>query len=172
MQPDQASFMLQLMLSNISNEHKITKKVIAAIPADHLDYRPDPSSMTAFEIAKHLASSEMAFMDFVAKGEMTGVKIPETITNPSELLGWYDEQFAHHREMLSTLNGEQCAKVLDFMGMFTSPAVGFLSMMVQHSCHHRGQLSAYLRPMGAKVPSIYGPSGDEKFELPAQQATA
>lgn len=172
MQPDQASFMLQLMLSNVSNEHKITKKVIAAIPADQLDYRPDASSMTAFEIAKHLASSEMSFMDFVVQGAFTGVKIPETITNPSELISWYDEQFEQYREKLAGLNGEQCAKVLDFMGMFTSPAVGFLTMMVQHSCHHRGQLSAYLRPMGAKVPSIYGPSGDEKIQPPAQQATA
>jgi len=40
------------------------------------------------------------------------------------------------------------------------PAVVYLTIMVKHSAHHRGQLSAYLRPMGAKVPGIYGPSGD------------
>ena len=42
------------------------------------------------------------------------------------------------------------------------PAVTFLSLNVRHSVHHRGQLSSYLRPMGAKVPGIYGPSGDSQ----------
>jgi uncharacterized damage-inducible protein DinB len=172
MQPDQASFMLQLMLANISNEHKVTKKVIAALPPDQLAYTPDPASMAAFAIARHLAASEMMFMDGVVNGEFPSVKIPESVVDTAGLIAWYDEQFYAYREKLSALSGEQCAKVLDFHGMFTSPAVQFLMMMTQHSCHHRGQLSAYLRPMGAKVPSIYGPSGDEKIMPATQQATA
>jgi len=40
------------------------------------------------------------------------------------------------------------------------PLVNFLSMASKHSVHHRGQLSTYLRPMGGKVPGIYGPSAD------------
>jgi uncharacterized damage-inducible protein DinB len=44
--------------------------------------------------------------------------------------------------------------------MMQLSGVGYLTLMVKHSAHHRGQLSAYLRPMGAKVPGIYGPSGD------------
>jgi uncharacterized damage-inducible protein DinB len=43
-------------------------------------------------------------------------------------------------------------------------------LMCSHSVHHRGQLSAYLRPMGAKVPGIYGPSGDTDIPESAQTA--
>ena len=43
-----------------------------------------------------------------------------------------------------------------------APVVWFLTLMVKHGAHHRGQLSTYLRPMGAKVPSIYGASGDSR----------
>jgi uncharacterized damage-inducible protein DinB len=46
------------------------------------------------------------------------------------------------------------------MGYWQLPAVQFLSLAVKHSVHHRGQLSAYLRAMGGKVPGIYGPSAD------------
>ena len=45
--------------------------------------------------------------------------------------------------------------------MITAPRVTFLSLNLRHLVHHRGQLSAYLRPMGGKVPSIYGGSADE-----------
>jgi uncharacterized damage-inducible protein DinB len=59
-----------------------------------------------------------------------------------------------------TLTGEQLAKEIKFY-MFNLPAVSYLNFAQVHSIHHRGQLSVYLRPMGAKVPSIYGGSADE-----------
>ena len=51
-------------------------------------------------------------------------------------------------------------KIVDFRGMFQLPAVAFLMVGLHHTIHHRGQLSAYLRSMGAKVPAIYGESYD------------
>ena len=51
-------------------------------------------------------------------------------------------------------------KMIDFRGVFKFPAVNFLQVGLNHSIHHRGQLTMYLRPMGAKVPSIYGESYD------------
>jgi len=53
--------------------------------------------------------------------------------------------------------------------MWTQPAVTYLSLDMSHGIHHRGQLSAYLRPMGAKVPSIYGPSADEPLQAAATE---
>jgi len=44
--------------------------------------------------------------------------------------------------------------------MFQLPAVMYAGFILHHSVHHRGQLSMYLRPMGAKVPAIYGESYD------------
>jgi len=51
-------------------------------------------------------------------------------------------------------------KAVDFRGLFQLPAVAFIQLSLNHSIHHRGQLSMYLRPMGAKVPAIYGESYD------------
>ena len=58
------------------------------------------------------------------------------------------------------MSGEQLVGIIDLFGMMQVPAVGMISMCVKHSVHHRGQLSSYLRAMGGKVPSIYGPSAD------------
>ena len=55
------------------------------------------------------------------------------------------------------------AGVVDFFGM-KMPNAQFLVWQVAHNAHHRGQLSTYLRPMGAKVPSIYGGSFDEPWQ--------
>ena len=62
--------------------------------------------------------------------------------------------------------------MIDFRGMFQLPAVGFLQLASNHTIHHRGQLSMYLRPMGAKVPSIYGESYDAAQERIAKQGAA
>jgi uncharacterized damage-inducible protein DinB len=63
-------------------------------------------------------------------------------------------------QKLQALGGEQLAKVLDFRGLFQAPAAAFIQISINHTIHHRGQLTMYLRPMGAKVPSIYGESYD------------
>ena len=78
----------------------------------------------------------------------------------SDIGAWYAEKFAKNLAGISALSGEQLAKVLDFRGVFQMPAVAFLTFHMNHEIHHRGQLSTYLRPMGGKVPSIYGESYD------------
>ena len=67
-------------------------------------------------------------------------------------------------EQIRQMSGEQLAATLNFFGVAEFPAVVYLTWLSNHSIHHRGQLSAYLRPMGAKVPAIYGPSGDEMWQ--------
>jgi uncharacterized damage-inducible protein DinB len=58
------------------------------------------------------------------------------------------------------MSGEQLVRIIDLLGMVQMPAVNFVALSVKHSVHHRGQLSTYLRPMGGKVPGIYGPTAD------------
>jgi uncharacterized damage-inducible protein DinB len=70
---------------------------------------------------------------------------------------------------VESLNGEQLAKSVDFRGMFQLPAVSFIHLAMNHTIHHRGQLSTYLRPMGGKVPSIYGESYDATQERLARE---
>ena len=68
--------------------------------------------------------------------------------------------FKANLKQIEGLSGEQLTQSVDFRGMFQMPAVSFLTLSQNHTIHHRGQLSTYLRPMGGKVPSIYGESVD------------
>jgi uncharacterized damage-inducible protein DinB len=163
MQPDQAAFLLnEVFLPNLKNEHRLTTAVIAAIPLDRSDYRPDPYARPALDLAWHIASTEMRFFNAVAAGgfDFTPMPRPESIENSADLAAWYTGNFASHLDNLSKLPNEQLLKVVDFRGMFQLPAVMYLNFVLHHTVHHRGQLSTYLRPMGAKVPAIYGESYD------------
>lgn len=171
-QGDQAQVILNAVcMPALKNEQKITKSVIAAIPLDKGDYKPDQISKSALELAWHVVSTEMRFMDAVVKGEfdLTPTPLPESIRNSADLVAWYDENFPAHVQKLTTLSDEQLLKVIPFRGILQLPAVSYLLILMHHSVHHRGQLSMYLRPMGAKVPSIYGESYDSAEARKASQ---
>jgi uncharacterized damage-inducible protein DinB len=168
MQPEQAYGVAQFLLRNVENEQKTTRRVLAAVPSDRGDYRPDPKSKTAFDLAWHLASSEQFFATMILDGVMpTPGPRPDDVKTPADVVRYYDEVVVPLKEPLKSATPDQYAKPIDFRGLFTGPGVAFLSIMLHHSAHHRGQLSVYLRPMGAKVPSIYGPSGDEEIAASA-----
>jgi uncharacterized damage-inducible protein DinB len=86
---------------------------------------------------------------------------PEEVRTPEQISAWYSQKMSAAIEKLSAWTPEEAARILDFHGFLQAPAAGIVTVAVNHSIHHRGQLSAYLRPMGGKVPAIYGPSADE-----------
>ncbi len=167
MQLDQAQFLLQVMLPQVEQEWQTTKKVIAAAPEGN-NYRPDPKARTAMELAWHIASSEVWFLEGFIGGEfkMEEFKQPEEIKSPNDVIAWYEKTAPPLIEQVRALPAEKLATPMSFFGLFNDPMVSYLGFLVSHSVHHRGQLSTYLRPMGAKVPSIYGGSADEPFEMP------
>ena len=171
MTPEQATFLLhEVYLPQIRNEQKTTRRVIQAIPDDQLDYKSDPKSMSAFEEAKHIASAEVFFMTGVANGafDRANGAIPDSVKTPADLCAWYDENFAIAAEKLASMAPEHLVKDITF-AIFTNSGVTFAGLMMSHSIHHRGHLSASLRPMGSKVPRIYGGSADEPIQIPQTQ---
>jgi uncharacterized damage-inducible protein DinB len=165
LQPEQASFLLNsFYMPSLKNEHRITKSVLQAIPADKGDYRPDPVVMSALDLAWHIAWAEKMFLDTVLNGEFnpTNFRRPDSIQTPADVLAWYTKNFVEGFSRLPGVAPEQLSKIVDFRGVVQQPAVLYLSFLLNHSIHHRGQLSTYLRPMGAKVPAIYGESYDSK----------
>jgi len=163
LRPEQARFYLEsIALPLLKAEHAVTKRIIEALPVDRGDYRPDAISRTAFELAWHIASAENRFLEAVAAGEFnfSGTR-PDWIRNSGDVAKWYAEAFETNMKRLEQLSDEQLLKVVDFRGIRQWPAVLHLQSGMSHTIHHRGQLSQYLRPMGAKVPSIYGQSYDD-----------
>ena len=164
MTAEHAEFWLQdILLGALRNESRTTKKVLEAVPADKAEHRPDPISKTAMELVRHIAAAEIRFLETTIDAEFNVTKgaIPDNLKTPAEVAAWYADRFADNFDKVKQLKGEQLVKMVDFRGMFQMPAVAFLELGMNHTIHHRGQLSSYLRCMGAKVPSIYGESYDD-----------
>lgn len=162
--PDSAKAALHMALAAIKKEHGTTKAVLAAIPDNGGDYKPEPAGRTALEIAWHIVASEHRFYSSVTKGsfDVTPSPKPDSLKTGADIAKYYDELLPKDYAALAELTGEHVAKEMDFRGMFQMPAVAFLDLGLRHSIHHRGQLSVYLRPAGGKVPAIYGESYDSK----------
>jgi len=173
MTPDQATTILNAVgLPSLSAEHPVTQRVIAAIPPDKGDYRPDDIVKSAVDLAWHIVTAEVRFIDAVTAGvfDLTPVPRPDTVRTADDVNRWYSERFAQSVEKLKRTSADQLVKPIDFRGLFQFPAVMYVQLGLSHSIHHRGQLSMYLRPMGAKVPSIYGESYDARIAREAKQA--
>ncbi len=169
---EQALFLLQYTLPSVKNEHRSTRAVIDAIPQANMEYRPDPHSKSAIELAWHIVATEQRLYGGVAAGgfDFSPIHRPESVKTPTQIGQWYEDSFTKNFDALTKLSGDQLAKIIDFRGMFQLPAVTFLNFVLNHSIHHRGQLSTYLRAMGGKVPAIYGESYDSAEAKKAAQA--
>lgn len=162
MTPEQARFLLDFTLPTLKQETATTARIIAATPNAKLDYRPSERCMPAAELLWHIASSDVMFLEGILSGAFgKGAEKPDNIRAPEQISAWYTLRMSGAIEKLSAYTPDEAARILDFYGILQAPAAGIISFSVGHSIHHREQLSSYIRPMGGKVPSIYGPSADE-----------
>ena len=149
-----------------TKEFPVTAKVIRAVPQAKSSYKPDDKAKTALELAWHIASAEVWFLDSVADGAFDPAGESKT-PNPGDITkiaDWYDKETKRAVERVKKLKGDHLLKAVDFFGAFKLPNFMYLQFELNHGVHHRGQLSTYLRPMGSKIPSIYGGSADEPWQ--------
>jgi uncharacterized damage-inducible protein DinB len=171
MTPEFAAGLRAMMLDGIQREAECTKRVIGAVPDAKADYRPDPNARTAKELMWHIANTDVQFLDGIADLNFkmeTPANKPQTAT---EIVAWYDQNMKRGLARVQAMSPEQLLTPIEFFGVFNLPAVAYLGFLNNHSIHHRGELATYLRPMGSKVPSIYGGSYDEPF-VPAAPVEA
>jgi uncharacterized damage-inducible protein DinB len=152
-----------LFLRLWAKELQTTRKVLERIP-EGSDYRPDPKSRTAREIAWLMVREQIALVDGLERGEIRWSEPPAPAAMADNLA--LDDK---HRERMVERLKELPAAAWDVPVPFTyegntimtetgiDSAWTFLLDLV----HHRGQISTYLRAMGSTVPQIYGPSADE-----------
>jgi uncharacterized damage-inducible protein DinB len=154
-----------MMLDALKKEMQTTKRVIAAIPDAKRDYRPDPKARTAWDLAWHIVTVDVQFLEEIAEGsfhmEPRYKDEPKTV---AEMVAWYDQNFTRALDKARAMTAEQLTTPIDFYGIMSLPAAQYLPFVNNHSIHHRGELATYLRPMGSKVPCIYGPSADEEWK--------
>ncbi len=139
-------------------------RVLKAIPGDQSAYRPDPKARTAAELAWLLAQEEAALTcllkDGVAEWKESGP--PGEI---GEIVASFEQSCADvndRMERLAEADWEKKVRLVVGEGAAWEDTLGNMIWgFLFDAIHHRGQLSTYLRPMGSKVPSIYGPSADD-----------
>jgi uncharacterized damage-inducible protein DinB len=153
---------LEFYKTRFETEDNLTRKVLNAIPPDRLDYRPHERSPSAGETVWTIVRGLYVRLDMASLAESDVILDP----HPSfvEMLDRFEDTSCRHAAQLEGISGDQWSRigklrVGDRIGM-EAPAGDIVWFFLFDAIHHRGQLSTYLRPMGAKVPSIYGPSGD------------
>ena len=140
------------------NESKTTRKVLARIP-EGSDYKPDPKSRTAHEIAWQIVCEEKMIIDALENGKAEWAPPPAPATM-KEVVAEYEKQSAAMPARWEQLPAEKWNGTLEFFGG-QRPASPMAWSFLFDIVHHRGQITTYLRPMGSTVPQIYGPSADE-----------
>jgi hypothetical protein len=145
------------------NEKPKFIKVMKAVPSDKADYRPHPRSTSAGDLVWLLASELGDACELMDKGELVFAVRPAP--SVSESIAAYEKNAAALEKRLATVTDAAWEKkarlMMDGKVMWEASLGDMLFGFLFDAIHHRGQLSSYLRPMGSKVPSIYGPSADD-----------
>ena len=138
-------------------------KVMKAVPSDKAAYTPHPRSTAAGDLVWLLAAELHDACELIDNGEVNYVQKPAP--GVAESIAAYEKNAAALKARLAKVDDakwDSPARLkMDGKVMWEAPLGDMLFGFLLDAVHHRGQLSSYLRPMGAKVPSIYGPSADD-----------
>ena len=157
------------LIAELKHESQTTRRFLEAVPADRLEYKPHEKSMTLGRLAQHIARipgqiSAMAMEDVF---EFTPDKMQDPgAPTKDNILELFEKSLADALERLPSIDNEKAMAtwklIVGGREAMVLPRIAMVrAMLMNHLYHHRGQLGVYLRLTGAKVPSSYGPSGDE-----------
>lgn len=160
----------EFFLERRQAERRALVAVLKAIPQDQSDYRPDAKSRSARELAWLLAQEEAALVTLIDTG-VCRWKETAPAAKMDQIVADFERHYDAANARVAQLDDAAWAKKVKFVVGDSDDGPGWeesLSGMVWgfffDEIHHRGQLSTHLRPMGSKVPSIYGPSADESSQ--------
>lgn len=153
----------QFFLQHCAAELPRFLAVLGAAPAKQLAYRPHPRSRSAEELIGHLIGHAQDTLELAQTGKINHrMQVP--FQSVDEALEIYRQAHAAMEQALESMSDATWESpgqfLVDGVVAYEYPRRDLAWMLLFDSLHHRGQLSAYLRPMGGKVPSIYGPSAD------------
>jgi uncharacterized damage-inducible protein DinB len=147
-------------------EHATTRNVLAAFPADQASFRPHERSSTAQQLAWTFVIEELIMLKVLQNEAALGGGVPKAPDAWQEILDAFDDVHALLLEKLQSVEASTLQSVKFFVAPKTPgdyAPLSFIWRFLFDQIHHRGQMSVYLRMVGGKVPSIYGPSGDEPW---------
>lgn len=156
------------LLAEFEQELRTTRKFLERVPESKLTWKPHEKSMTAGQLALHIAESPEGVVRLVLPDQATlpDMSVPPQPASLREVMDALSRGVEYVRRTLPTIDDDRMRAefrvVKDGRTLMAVPRAAFLrSILLNHTYHHRGQLGVYLRLLGAAVPSSYGPSGDE-----------
>lgn len=160
--------MTNALIAELEQEAATTRRVLERVPEDQLSWAPHPRSMTLGQLAYHIAVLPQAITGLVSEltAPVPNVPLPEA-GSVAEVLETLEESIRVARERLSAWSEEDMRQEWRMVNgeetILAVPRGGMLrAVMLNHWYHHRGQLTVYLRLLDVSVPSVYGPTADEK----------
>jgi uncharacterized damage-inducible protein DinB len=156
------------ILDELTREAATTRRVLERIPSDQLAWRPHQKSKSIGELAWHVAAVPLRIATLAQQDDVDAmtVKQPPMPETTAGLVEGFDRQIAEAKELLARLDDAALSRTTTLrrgdLKIFSGPKHALLrTVMLNHTYHHRGQLSVYLRLLDVPVPSIYGPTADE-----------
>jgi len=150
----------------LAQERALFSKVVQAVLEEGLEHRPDPKARCSRELIEHLIGHNLDLIELLDDGVIHHRnQVPfQSIDDAAQKL---DDSFAEVIEKLDEIDDDAWLEPAEFLvgdhAIMEAPREQLAWMMLLDSVHHRGQLSTHLRPMGSKVPAMYGPSADEEM---------
>jgi uncharacterized damage-inducible protein DinB len=165
--------MTEALLAEFDEEAENTRKALERIPDDKLDYKPHPKSGSMGWLVTHLANIpawtvralQQDSFDFSPAGAPPQRTVP--LTSIQEVLSRFDNNVTEARTALTPATDEALLQPWTLLSggreVFSMARGGVIrNMVMNHSIHHRGQLTVYMRLNDIPVPGLYGASADEK----------
>jgi uncharacterized damage-inducible protein DinB len=158
---------IQPILAEYEQESATTRRLLERVPNDKLGWRPHPKARSLGELAHHIAVSQQRVPKAVQKStyelDPNDGAVP---AKTSDIVEEFDRNVREAKKLLSAMTDADLMS--DWSGqvkgrtVVTAPKIGIVrGILLNHTYHHRGQLSTYLRQLGVAIPSIYGATADE-----------
>lgn len=163
--------LIDALLPEFDREMGLTRRVLDRVPDGKFDFKPHPTSRSLGQIAEHLTEMPYWTTATMTQAGIDGMTKPDGYVTPATraaLLALFDANLRNGRaSLVGKTDGEFNAPWTLRAGgkeVFTMPKITVMrNFVLNHMIHHRGQLVVYLRMLEVKIPSIYGPSGDEQM---------
>ncbi len=160
--------LIDMILQELEQESRSTHRLLERVPGDQLKWKPHQKARTLGQLALHIARIPGAIAQLAtAPSPVQAPQFPDPQPkNVAEVVTTYEQSLATAKEVLGGLDDsvltETWRLVMGQQELLAIPRAAVLrTIMLNHSYHHRGQLSVYLRILGVPLPSIFGPSSDE-----------
>jgi uncharacterized damage-inducible protein DinB len=156
---------LEFFRERWATERPLFLKMMKALPEGRLDYRPHEKSRPAGRIAAGMVAEADGLAEIIEKGTLEWTNPPAETVSAAEVVASWEKAARRLSTAVEALDDARWASPGEFRAggqvVFAGAVRDHCWWILFDLVHHRGQLSTYVRPMGGKVPAVYGPSGDE-----------